>query len=134
MAIATDKPMNLADLAKVAFSNEAAAVELMTRLRWPSGVACTRCGGDAPYKLTPKAQPGRPARRGLYKCKACRQQFSVTTGTVFEATHVPLSKWLMAIHLMSASKKGLSAHRQQYTCRIKPGCQLTPKRGETCLR
>jgi transposase-like protein len=102
---------NLTDLAKVAFSNEDAAVELMTQLRWPSGVACPKCGGADPYKLTPKAQPGRPARKGLYKCRACRKQFSVTTGSVFEATHVPLSKWLMAIHLMSASKKGMSAHQ-----------------------
>jgi transposase-like protein len=88
-----------------------AAVELMTNLRWPSGVACPKCGGADPYKLNPKAQPGRPARRGLYKCSQCRKQFSVTTGTVFEASHVPLSKWLMAIHLMSASKKGISAHQ-----------------------
>jgi transposase-like protein len=107
----TTPPVNLAELARVAFSNEAAAVELMTRLRWPSGPACPRCGGADPYKLTPKAQPGRPARKGLYKCRACREQFSVTTGTVFEASHLPLSKWLMAIHLMSASKKGLSAHQ-----------------------
>jgi len=102
---------NLTTLAKVAFSNESAAVELMTRLRWPNGVACPRCGGADPYKITPKAQPGRPARRGLFKCSACKKQFSVTTGSVFEASHVPLSKWLMAIHLMSASKKGMSAHQ-----------------------
>lgn len=98
-------------LAKAAMSSEDAAVELMTRLRWPNGVACPRCGGCDPYKLTPKAQPGRPARRGLYKCQACKRQFSVTTGSVFEASHLPLSKWLMAIHLMSASKKGMSAHQ-----------------------
>jgi transposase-like protein len=109
--MATTTPKNLNDLAKVAFSDESAAVELMTCLRWPSGVACPRCGGADPYRLTPKAQPGRPARRGLYKCKACKQQFSVTTGTVFESSHLPLSKWLMAIHLMSASKKGMSAHQ-----------------------
>lgn len=109
--MATENPVTLTDLAKVAFSDEAAAVELMARLRWPSGPACPRCGGDSPYKLAPKAQPGRPARRGLYKCRACRKQFSVTTGTVFEATHVSLSKWLLAIHLMSASKKGMSAHQ-----------------------
>lgn len=102
---------NLTDLAKIAFSDESAAVELMTRLRWPSGVACPHCGGADPYKLTPKAQPGRPARRGLYKCAACKKQFSVTTGTVFESSHVPASKWLFAIHLMSASKKGMSAHQ-----------------------
>lgn len=98
-------------LAKTAMSNEDASVELMTQLRWPNGAACPRCGGADPYKLTPKAQPGRPARRGLYKCSQCRKQFSVTTGSVFESSHLPLSKWLMAIHLMSASKKGMSAHQ-----------------------
>jgi len=102
---------NLVNLAKVALSNEDAAVELMTKLRWPNGVACPKCGCDDPYKLTPKAQPGRPARKGLYKCSQCRKQFFVTTGSVFEASHLPLSKWLMAIHLISASKKGLSAHQ-----------------------
>ena len=73
-------------------SNEDAAVELMTKLRWPHGVACPKCGGADPYKLTPKAQPGRPARKGLYKCSQCRKQFSVTTGSVFEASHLPLSR------------------------------------------
>src|SRR5688572_7658987 len=102
---------NLVLLAKEALSNEDAAVALMTKLRWPNGVACPKCGGADPYKLTPKAQPGRPARKGLYKCSQCKRQFSVTTGSVFEASHLPLSKWLMAIHLMSASKKGLSAHQ-----------------------
>lgn len=104
---------NLVTLAKAALSNEDAAVDLMTRLRWPNGAVCPRCGGADPYKLTPKAQPGRPARRGLYKCSQCRKQFSVTTGSVFESSHLPLSKWLMAIHLMSASKKGMSALQLQ---------------------
>jgi transposase-like protein len=104
---------NLISLAKVALSNEDAAVELMTKLRWPNGACCPKCGGADPYKLTPKAQPGRPARKGLYKCSQCRKQFSVTTGSVFEASHLPLSKWLMAIHLMSASKKGMSALQLQ---------------------
>lgn len=102
---------NLMVLAKEALANEDAAVELMIKLRWPNGAACPRCGGCDPYRLKPKAQGNRPARRGLFKCSACKKQFSVTTGSVFEASHVPLSKWLMAIHLMSASKKGMSAHQ-----------------------
>jgi len=108
MAMSTE---NLLILAKEALSNEDAAVALMTKLRWPNGVACPRCGCLDPYKLTPKAQGKRPARKGLYKCSGCKRQFSVTTGSVFEASHLPLSKWLMAIHLMSASKKGMSAHQ-----------------------
>lgn len=101
---------NLSILAKH-FSDESAARELLEKMRWPNGVVCPRCGGDEPYKLTPKASGKNPARRGLYKCRACRKQFSSTTGTIFESSHVPVSKWLLAIHLICASKKGLSAHQ-----------------------
>lgn len=109
--MATTGTENLVKLAKIALSDEDAAVELMIRMRWPNGAACPRCGGADPYRLKPKAQPGRPARRGLFKCSQCKKQFSVTTGSVFEASHVAMSKWLMAIHLMGASKKGMSAHQ-----------------------
>ena len=93
---------NLVNLAKH-FSDETSARELLERLRWPNGAACPRCGGVDPYKLTPKASGKNPARQGLYKCRACKRQFSSTTGTVFEASHVPLSRWLLAMHLMAAS-------------------------------
>lgn len=109
--MATKGTENLINLAKVALSDESAAVELMIRLRWPNGVACPRCGGSDPYRLNRKGYAGHPPRRGLFKCSACRKQFTVTTGSVFEASHVPLSKWLMAIHLMASSKKGMSAHQ-----------------------
>ena len=58
---------NLIKLAQEALSNEDAAVALMTRLRWPNGVACPKCGGADPYKLTPEATKNHPARKGLYK-------------------------------------------------------------------
>lgn len=109
--MATGTTGNLINLAAKALTNEYAAIELMTELRWPNGVACPKCGGADPYVLAPSAQPGRPARKGLFKCSQCKKQFSVTTGSVFESSHVSLSKWLMAIHLMSASKKGMSAHQ-----------------------
>jgi transposase-like protein len=57
------------------FSDETAARELLERMRWPNGVACPRCGGCDPYKLTVKASGKNPARYGLYKCRACRKQF-----------------------------------------------------------
>ncbi len=101
---------NLTNLAKH-FSDEASAHDLLARLRWPNGAACQKCGGADPYKLTPKASGKNPARQGLYKCRACKKQFSTTTGTIFEASHVALSKWLLAIQLMAASKKGMSAHQ-----------------------
>lgn len=93
------------------FSSEAKAIELLTSLRWPDGVACPRCGGADPYKLTPKASGKNPARQGLFKCQACKKQFSYTTGSVMESSHIPASKWLMAMHLMASSKKGMSAHQ-----------------------
>lgn len=102
-----DRP-NLSKLAKH-FSNEDSARELLEQMRWPNGPACPHCGGAEPYKLTPK--PGSKTRKGLYKCKACRKQFTVTVGTIFEDSHIPLSKWLLAIHLLCASKKGMSAHQ-----------------------
>jgi len=101
---------NLSALGKH-FSDEDSARELLESLRWPNGPVCPHCGGDAPYKLTPKATSKAPGRKGLYKCKACRKQFTVTVGTIFEHSHVPISKWLLAIQLLSASKKGMSAHQ-----------------------
>jgi transposase-like protein len=101
---------NLVNLARH-FSDEDAARELLERMRWPNGPACPHCGGSDPYKLTPKATSKAPGRKGLYKCRACRKQFTVLVGTIFSDSHVPVTKWLMALHLMAASKKGMSAHQ-----------------------
>jgi transposase-like protein len=101
---------NLSKLGKH-FSDEDTARELLESLRWPNGAVCPHCGGENPYKLTPKPTSKRPGRKGLWKCRACRKQFTVTVGTIFEDSHVPISKWLLAIHLLSASKKGMSAHQ-----------------------
>jgi transposase-like protein len=101
---------NLTNLAKH-FSDESSARALLAQMRWPNGVACPRCGGADPYVIKPKASGKNPARQGLYKCRACRKQFSTTTGTIFESSHVPVSKWLLALHLMCSSKKGMSAHQ-----------------------
>lgn len=100
------------DLSKLAkyFSDEDAARDLLEEMRWgKDGAVCPKCGGADPYKITPKA--GSKTRKGLYKCRACRKQFTVTVGTVFEDSHIPLSKWLLAIHLLASSKKGMSAHQ-----------------------
>src|SRR5262245_11401376 len=82
--------------------------------RWgknAENAACPKCGAMQPYRLTPKADSARPGRIGLWKCRACRKQFTVTVGTVFESSHIPLVKWLLAIHLLASSKKGMSAHQ-----------------------
>lgn len=107
----TTDALDLSKLAKY-FSDEDAARELLEQMRWGSnGAVCPHCGGADPYKLTPKATSKRPGRKGLYKCRACRKQFTVTVGTIFEDSHIPISKWLMALHLLASSKKGISAHQ-----------------------
>jgi transposase-like protein len=94
------------------FTDEDKAREYMEFLRWGNaGPACPRCGGADPYRLTPKTDSARPGRKGLLKCRACRKQFTVTVGTVFEDSHVKLTKWIQAIYLIGASKKGISAHQ-----------------------
>lgn len=112
--------LNLSQLAKH-FSDEAAAWQLLERLRWPDGPVCPHCGvvGTA-YYLAPlsgerKTSTGKTSYRRVWKCADCRKQFSVLVSTIFEDTKIPLSKWLMAIHLMCAGKNGVAAfelHRQ----------------------
>jgi transposase-like protein len=78
---------------------------------WPDGPVCPRCGER---ERVAKLQ-GAAYRPGLYHCKACRRQFSVTVGTAYERSHVPLHKWLLATHLLCAGKKGTSAHQLHRT-------------------
>jgi transposase-like protein len=91
------------------FGNEDAARELVENVRWANGVVCPHCEAIGAYKLTPKE--GSKTRKGLWKCKACRKQFTVTVGTIFEDSKIPLHKWLKAIHMLVSSKKGFSAHQ-----------------------
>lgn len=97
--------MAKADLQSPAFTDENAAREAMEAVLWPHGPRCPRC--QSLERIT-KVTGGRP---GLYRCGACKRQFTVTVGTIFERSKVPLSKWWLAIHLMAASKKGVSAHQ-----------------------
>src|SRR5688572_14972478 len=107
----TTDALNLSKLAKY-FSDEDAARAILEDMRWgKDGAVCPHCGGANHYKLTPKATSKRPRRKGLYKCRACRKQFTVTVGTIFEDSHIPISKWLMALYLLASSKKGISAHQ-----------------------
>lgn len=95
------------------FRTEDAAIRHLEKLRWPNGVACPHCGGADPYRLASrgKVQGKRQIRKGLWKCSQCRKQFTVKVGTIFEQSHIPVSKWLLALHLLAASKKGMSAHQ-----------------------
>jgi transposase-like protein len=89
------------------FHSEEAAYAFVEAQLWPDGPVCPKCGvvGRA-YALK-----GKTTRIGLRKCAACRRQFTVKVGTIFEDSHVPLTKWLQALHLLCASKKGVSSHQ-----------------------
>lgn len=87
--------------------DEEAARDYLEKMLWPDGPVCPHCGEiDNAYHLG-----GETTRDGLYKCAGCRQPFTVTIGTIFEDSHIPLHKWLAAIYLMCSSKKGVSAHQ-----------------------
>lgn len=101
------------DFATIAsrYSNEESARELLEAIRWPNGPVCPHCGSVEAYKITAKADSKKPARPGLFKCKGCKKQFTVTVNTIFEGSRIPLHKWLMGVYLMCSSKKGVSAHQ-----------------------
>jgi transposase-like protein len=95
------------DLTSPIYHDEDAARAHLEAQRWPAGPVCPHCGVvDQATRLA-----GGAHRKGLLECRACRRQFSVTVGTVFERSHVPLNKWVLAVHLMTSSKKGMSAHQ-----------------------
>jgi len=89
------------------FTNEAAARKHLEKLCWPNGPVCPHCGESVKIKLL----KGKSHRPGLRQCNACRKSFTVTMGTIFEDSHIKLHKWLLAFHLMTASKKGVSSHQ-----------------------
>ncbi|HEY1891776.1 MAG TPA: IS1595 family transposase [Steroidobacteraceae bacterium] len=95
------------------FHDENEARKHLEAIRWPDGPICPHCGAIGEhYRLEGTGgAKGKKARPGLLKCKDCREQFSVTVGTVFEHSKIPLTKWLLATHLMCSSKKGISSHQ-----------------------
>jgi transposase-like protein len=115
------------------FQDEDKAREYLEQMRWADGVICPHCGlvGEA-YKINVKEKTAeeieamraagkriRKPRKGLWKCAGCREQFTVTVKTIFEDSHIPLHKWLLAIHLLCSSKKGMSAHQLMRMLEIK---------------
>jgi len=103
--------MAKSDLQNPAFIDEDTAREALELARWPEGPVCPHCGNLDKAKIA-KSQ-GKASRPGLYYCAACNGQFTVTVGTVMERSKIPLTKWLLAMHLMGASKKGMSALQLQ---------------------
>ena len=103
--------MAKADIQNAAFTDDEKAREAFEAVRWPNGPFCPHCGNLDQEKIA-KGR-GTAHRPGLYYCAACNGQFTVTIGTVMERSKIPLSKWLFAMHLMAASKKGVSALQLQ---------------------
>src|SRR4051812_47682571 len=109
-----ETPFNLASLAREDLDETAARLKF-EEMRWGKGckdVTCPHCGVvglDNSYRV--KVGAGSSTRPGLWRCRSCKGQFTVTKGTVFEDSHVPLTKWLLALYLLASSKKGMSAHQ-----------------------
>jgi transposase-like protein len=105
------------------YSDESAARLKFEQLRWGKGcehVTCPHCravGLHTSYRV--RVMPGSSTRPGLWRCRSCRGQFTVTKGTLFEDSHVPLTKWLLAVYLLAASTRGLSAHEIHRVLKVK---------------
>lgn len=105
------------------FQSEAAAFAYVEARLWPNGPVCHHCGEtESIGRLA-----GKTTRPGLYKCYRCRKPFTVRMGTIFESSHLPLHLWLQVIHLMCASKKGVSTRQVQrmLQCSMKTAWFLT---------
>jgi transposase-like protein len=105
--------MNLTDRT---FQDDAKARKWLEAQIWPNGPECPHCGNADGGKIT--ALEGKSHRAGLFKCNECREQFTVTVGTVMERSKIPLRKWAMAMFIMAAAKKGVSAHQMHRTMDI----------------
>jgi transposase-like protein len=100
--------MNLIDLFEK-FGNDEKCRIYLEKLRWPVGVRCIRCGSE---KIS------RIYKRNQFACDSCQLHFSVTAGTIFHDSHLPLMKWFAAIYLLSESKKGMSALQLKRTLKV----------------
>lgn len=117
------------------FCNEEAAFAYVEATLWPNGPTCPHCGNvdaDRIGTLNVRSKPSKKSpegaiRHGLRKCYACRKEFSVRVGTIFEDSHLPLHLWMQAIHLLSSGKKGISTRHIQrlLNCSMKTAWFLT---------
>jgi transposase-like protein len=90
------------------------AAKYMEARRWPSGPVCPHCTAThRAYALDSKPESANQLRKGVYKCGGCSKKFTVTVGTIFEDSRIPLYKWLLAVHLMSVSPDGVTAAELQ---------------------
>src|SRR5947207_9063785 len=92
------------------FGTDETARQYLEEIRWPNGVVCPHCkNADQKRIWEIKENPAKKIRSGLYHCAECDKQFTVTVGTIFEDSHIPLRKWLVAWYLLCSSKKGISS-------------------------
>ena len=97
----------MSDLLNPIFTNADKAREALEAIRWPKGPICPHCGGT---NKNVRLQ-GKSHRPGLYYCGSCTGHFTVTVGTVFERSKIPLNKWWLAAYLLGSSRKGMSARQ-----------------------
>jgi transposase-like protein len=113
--------MNLIDVNEK-FKTEESCWNYLEQMRWPSGIRCVTCGHDKVSVITRKVGKDTENKRGkLYQCleTSCQQQFSATSGTIFHDSHLPLTKWFLAVALIADAKKGISAKQIQRHLGIK---------------
>jgi transposase-like protein len=99
----------MSDLTLPIFTDAEKAREHLEALYWPTGPVCRHCGNGDASKI--KTLMGKSTRPGVRWCNECNAPFTVTVGTIMEDSKIPLNKWVLAFHLMSSSKKGMSAHQ-----------------------
>ena len=107
------------------FNDEAAAFAYVESKLWPNGPVCPHCGNADAKRI--RKMEGKTTRLGLHACYECKGQFTVRQGTIFEDSHLPMHLWLQVIHLMCASKKGISTRQVQrmLSCSMKTAWFLT---------
>src|SRR5262245_25751188 len=94
------------------FQDATKAREYLEAVRWPDGPVCPHCGSISKEHYQFQGKAHRP---GVWKCKDCRDQFTVTVGTVFERSKIALHVWLQAVYFICSSKKGMSSHQLHRT-------------------
>src|SRR5262245_49356656 len=105
------QPSGIFDLVSE-FWNEEACIARLAQLRWPNGFCCIRCSGVRVRQAKTLGKTGKV--RHLYLCRDCRYQYSVTTGTIFHNSHLPLTKWFLAIYLICVSAERISVKKLRY--------------------
>jgi transposase-like protein len=110
--------MNLIDVSRD-FATEDACLDYLEKMRWPTGLACLKCGSIKVARLKLKSKRSKPNRR-VYQCleQPCRHQFTATTGTIFHDSHLPLRKWFLALAIICDAKKGVSANQLKRHLRV----------------